>query len=78
MARPRKIIYTPEQEDAMEAVYEAGIRLYEARIDVANATRHAQQAVRDALLLGIHYKELRGLSQSFKYRVLKSLEEEAA
>lgn len=66
----RTIIYTDEQRAAMAAVLAAGIALQEARAEVTVATERARRAVRHALLLGIHYKELKGLSKSFTYRVL--------
>lgn len=69
----RTILYTAEQQAAMNAVIEAGQALAEARASAEQATVDARRAVEHALLLGIHYKELRGLSQSFTYRVLKTL-----
>lgn len=69
----RLIMYTEEQRAAIAAVADAGRALDEARAATAAATNEARAAVRHALTLGIHYKELRGLSQSFTYRVLSDM-----
>ena len=73
MKRKRLIIYTPEQLAAIAAVEDAGADLAQARLDVSLATEKARSAVRDALLLGVHYKELKGLNHSFTYRVLQDI-----
>lgn len=71
--QPRTILYTEEQQKAMREVYIAGVDLARARTDLEEATAYAREKVEEALLLGIHYKELKGLSQSFTYRVLKKI-----
>ncbi len=73
MKQERTIIYTAEQRYAMLAVEEAGRALTEARANLSDATEEARSAVERALRLGIHYKELKGLSRSFTYRVLTKI-----
>lgn len=73
MKQKRTIIYTAEQRYAILAVAEAGADLRRARAEEGKARERAKTAVERALTLGIHYKELEGLPQSFTYRVLKKI-----